>query len=116
MTEMSPTSRAINRRAIRRVAREFVFTLATRGLLEHVRRFESTILAGEDTAFARTFASTDWARAFGDVVEHDVLCSIEDTSKESLDLTALDWAGRPLLKQTFYAIPNERLRPVSERF
>lgn len=112
---MPQMTQAIGPAASRRIAREFVSSLVTLDLLEHATRFESTVLAGEDTSFMRTFASTHWTHVFGNVVKHDVLCVIGANGVESLGLTARDGAGRPLLRQTFQVTPNDRLKLVVER-
>ena len=112
---MPQTTQAIGPRASRRIAREFVSSLATLDLLEHVTRFESIVLTDEDTRFMRTFASPHWAHVFGNVVKHDVLCVIGGHGVESLGLTALDGKGRPLLTRTFQVTANDHLKLVARR-
>lgn len=111
---MTPTTHAISQPAMHEIARGFVHTLATLGLLEHASRLEAAALANEDTPFSWAFAGTDWRSVFGDLVKHEVMWSVSSQTEEALSLTAFDEAGRPLLKRAYRIAADARLTSTGE--
>lgn len=106
---MTLTTHAISHPAMCDIARRFVHTLATIGLLEHASHLEAAALANEDTPFSWAFAGADWRGAFGDLVKHEVMWSIGSQPEEALSLTAFDDAGWPLLKRAYRITADDRL-------
>lgn len=109
---MTLTTHIIGQPAMLEIARGFVRTLATLGLLEHASHLEAAALANEDTPFSWAFAGADWRGVFGDLLKHEVMWSVGGQSEEALSLTAFDEAGRPLLKRTYRITADDRLTPT----
>lgn len=110
---MTLTTHVIGQPAMHEIARGFVRTLATLGLLEHASHLEAAAaLANEDTPFSWAFAGADWRGVFGDLLKHEVMSSVGGQAEEALSLTAFDEAGRPLLKRAYRITADDRLTPA----
>lgn len=90
------------------VAREFVISLSKLGLLERTARLQTVVEAGSEPGDVSLFARSEWSRAFGSIIPHEVVwhragATPAGAAGESLQLTAYDAMGVALMTRSYEA-------------